>query len=156
MSRRVRLHLGAVALVVLALVSACGGSGSKGASGSPSDPQTRLGTSTPGSQPTEVTVPCKKFAGVAQKITDTQTKLYSGQASDSTLADLAAGLKTVKTGAPSDVKAAVDELLSAFVTARREISKPTAAGTAKLQRMASKLSSDGRTVTSYVLKQCRS
>lgn len=157
MRLRPRLVLGILAVLLLAAVSACGGgSDPKSAASSPSNPITRLGTPGATDDLTEIAVPCTKYSDLARKIVEAQTKLYSGSGAADVISTLVESLQSLKDGAPSDVRAALDDLSSAFEKARSELSAPTDAGKAELQELASKLSSDGQKISAYVVSRCTS
>lgn len=143
-------------IVVLAVsVAACGGGSDPKKAGSDS-PSARLSTAGPTHALTQVAVPCKNFAGVAQRIAEAESKLYSGAASAGSLSTLLAELNTLKNGAPSGVQAALDDLSAAFRTAQSEIAAPTQAGTARLKALAPKLAADGQKISTYIVSKCTS
>jgi hypothetical protein len=149
----VRLRFALLAVVLATVLTACGG-GSGSTSPRGSDPATRLGP-TPTASLTPVTVPCKRYAGIAQEIATAETKLYSaGSGADDALSSLVAELQKLKDGAPADVRSALDDLSSAFATARSELAAPTQAGTAKLKALATRLSADGQKITAYIVSTC--
>ncbi len=140
-------------MVLAAALTACGGGSSPSASKTPANPATRL--TTPAAPLTDVTIPCANFQAAASKIAAAEAKLYSANSGVATLDALAAELGKLKDGAPSDVKAAIDDLVSAFRSAEAVLKNPTAQGQAQLASLGQKLSADGQKITAYVTSKCK-
>ncbi|MFL6022285.1 MAG: hypothetical protein ACJ72O_03025 [Marmoricola sp.] len=145
-----RVRAGILVVVLAASVTACGGGGDDKV---PSAGSTRL--STPKSTPTESVLDCAKYNDTAQKIVRAQQELFSGSHGDTkALDDLKASMDGLKDGAPSNVRAAVDELNQAFDKVQEIMSQPTSEAQQELAEMAPKLSTDGQTITAYIVSQC--
>lgn len=149
-----RLSLGIVALVLAASLSACGSSSGAKASDTATTP---AATGTP-----TVTVPaggsldCAKYVNTASQIAKAEANMFSGSASDfSTALDaLKAEFSALKSGAPSDVQAAIDDLTSALADIAKMRANPTTADQAHLQALATKLPTDGQKISAYIATSC--
>lgn len=149
------------AILVLALVAGLAGCGS-GSNNTSSDTKT---TSTPVTTP-HVTVPtnglghldCAKYAQTSAQISAAAAKMFTGTAADFAAATnlLKTELAGLKDGAPSDVKAAIDDLTSALVDIGKIRANPTTADQAHLQALAGKLPADGQKISAYVAATCNS
>lgn len=132
-------------------LAACGG-GDGADKKKPSAASTRLGT--PSESVTETVLDCDKYSDTAAKIAAAQSELYTSGGADA-LAALKTELDALKDGAPSDVKAAVDELETGFEKVQEIIRNPTSEGQSELAEMAPKLSADGQKVSAYIVSQCK-
>ena len=147
--------MGILALALAASLAAC--------SDDPdSDPPSSRGSESPSSTApgapddplTDVTVDCPEFEGVAQRIADAQTALYSGQGNaDETIADLQAELEGLKEGAPDDVQQALTDMGQAFEAAAKIMRDETPDQT-ELLELAPRLSDASQTITEFVTDQC--
>ena len=146
-------HRAGILSVALAIVLAgCGGGGDDDQK--PSAKETRLGT--PSTSVTETTLDCAKYNDTAQKIVQAQQELFAGSGgSTEALDSLKAQLDALKDGAPGDVKAAIDELETAFEKVQEAIENPTSEAQAELAEMAPKLSADGQKISTYIVSQCK-
>ena len=143
-----RVRAGILVVLLAAALTACGGGGGDK---KPSAVNTRLGT--PSTSATEITLDCAKYADTAQKIVQAQQELYAGSGGSTEALDtLKSLMNSLKKGAPSDVKAAIDELNVAFATVQEN---PTDKTQELLAAMGPKLSADGQKITTYIVSQCK-
>ncbi|RNL80869.1 hypothetical protein EFL95_00315 [Nocardioides marmorisolisilvae] len=142
-------------VVLAAALTGCGGGGDKkDADKTPGAANTRL--STPTSKVTEVTLDCAKYADTAQKIAEAQQELYAGSGGSTEALDtLKSRMDALKDGAPDNVKAAIDELNQAFEKVQQIIANPTTEAQQELAQMGPKLATDGQTITTYIVSQCK-
>jgi len=146
---RLRSAILGVALAIV--LTSCGGGGDDD---EPSAVNTRLGA--PSESVTETTIDCAKFNDTAQKIVRAQQEMFAGSGgSTEALDSLTTQLDALKEGAPGDVKAAIDELESAFEKVHEVIQNPNSEAQAELAEMAPKLSADGQKITTYIVSQCK-
>lgn len=134
-------------LAVLALATGCSGGSDDTPKGAPSPTSAEL---------TEITVPCERFAGTAQRIVDAQTALYDGKDSpeDATAVDaLVRELDALQQDAPADVRRALTDLGEGFRSAQRLLADP-AADSAELAALTPALTEDGQLVTTWIVSQC--
>jgi hypothetical protein len=153
----VRVRFGIIALVLIPVLAACGGTDKKSSDDVSSAGPTKAPSllATPSNPLTEITVPCTKFADAARKIVDAQTKLYSAAgANPGEVTKLVNELNALKDGAPDDVKSALTDLGDAFKAIGQLGSKPTAALQAKVADLAPKLAADGQKITAYITSKC--
>lgn len=103
---------------------------------------------------TEITVDCPEFEGVAQRIADAQTALYSGQGNaDEAIEELQSELEGLKEGAPEDVQEALTDMGRAFGAAA-EILRDQTPDQTELLELAPRLSEASQTITEFVTEQC--
>ena len=153
---RVRAAILAVVLAVLlaGFLTACGGGGDDDSTKTPSGTNTRL--SSPTSKVTQTTLDCDKYADTAQKIAQAQQELYAGSGGSTDALDaLKSEMDALKDGAPDDVKAAIDELNDAYAKVQEIIADPSSQAQSDLASMGPKLASDGQTIATYVVSQCK-
>jgi hypothetical protein len=138
--------------LALAALTACDGSNTKG------HPPTRT-TAPTFPLSSAANIDCPKFAQLSQRITAAQTKIYTpgGSQDDSALRALQADLTGLKDKAPSDVDAAIDDMISAFRTASALLASPTPSSAAgeQLSKLGPRLSADSQKITAYVAKACK-
>ena len=150
-----RVRAGILVVVLAAALTACGGGGDKkDADKTPGGPSTRL--STPTAKVTEVTLDCEKYRDTAQKIAEAQQELYAGSGGSTEALDtLKSRMDALKDGAPDNVKAAIDELNQAFEKVQQIMANPTAEAQQELAQMGPKLATDGQTISTYIVSQCK-
>jgi hypothetical protein len=148
-----RLGAGILAVVLAASLTACGGGGDDDAK-KPTGGSTRLGT--PSTSVTESVLDCDKYRDTSQKILEAQQELFAGSGGSTEALDaLKAQMNALKKGAPSDVKAAVDELNEAFEKVQEIIDNPSSDAQQELATMGPKLSADGEKISTYIVSQCK-
>jgi hypothetical protein len=150
-----RLRAGILGVVLLFALTACGG-GDDEADKKPTGGSTRLGT--PSDDVTESVLDCAKYADTAQEIVEAQQELFAGSGGSTEALDaLKSQMNALKDGAPDNVQAAIDELNEAFEKVQEIIHDPSASAEAQreLQEMGSKLATDGQTITTYIVSQCK-
>jgi hypothetical protein len=154
----VRVRFGIIALVLIPVLAACGGTDKKAGDDPSSAAPTKADPSllaTPTNPLTEITVPCAKFQAAAREIIAAQTKIYSAATGDDgAVTKLVDELNALKDGAPSDVKSALSDLADAFKAIGQLGSRPTAELQAKMTELAPKLSADGQKITAYITSKC--
>ena len=103
---------------------------------------------------TEIAVDCPEFEGVAQRIAEAQTALYSGQDNaDEAVEELQSELEGLKEGAPDDVQQALTDMGKAFGAAA-EILRDQTPDQTELLELAPRLSEASQTITEFVREQC--
>jgi hypothetical protein len=151
---RLRTGILVVALTTVlgSSLTACGGG--DGDKKEPTGGSTRLGT--PSKSVTETVLDCAKYSETAQKIVAAEQELFAGSGGTSDAFDaLKSQLDGLKDGAPASVKAAVDELKTAFEKVEELVKNPDSDAQASLASMGAQLSKDGQTITAYIVSQCR-
>lgn len=105
-----------------------------------------------------IVVHCAKFEATAKKISDAQGALYGTVKGDAHQAveTLATELTALESGAPSDVKSALADMISAFRNAEELLKNPTADNKKTASDLAKKLSADGQKITKYFTTHCGS
>ena len=147
-----RVRAGILVVVLAGSLTACGGGGDK--TDSPTGGSTRLGT--PTTKVTEVALDCAKYADTAQKIAEAQQELFAGSGGSTEALDtLKSRMNALKDGAPDNVKAAIDELNDAFEKVQEIIANPSAEAQQQLAQMGPKLATDGQTISTYIVSQCK-
>jgi hypothetical protein len=100
---------------------------------------------------------CPKLATAAKNISAAQAALYTGGAdSAQAISTLVDELKALQNGAPSDVKAALSDMATAFQAAAEVLQHPTAKNNTQLAELGAKLSADGQKISAYVTSKCGS
>lgn len=152
------LLAGATVVASVASVAGCDGSGRGGGVDS-SPPRTGTHPPTASAPLTSVAnVDCPKFAALAQRITEAQTRIYTpGADTQAALKSLQDDLDALKQHAPGDVDAAIDDMNAAFRSAAGLVTAPsTSAGAADaLSKLAARLSADSQKVGAYVASACK-
>ncbi|MCU1657398.1 MAG: hypothetical protein JWO57_2054 [Pseudonocardiales bacterium] len=114
-------------------------------------------TSSSGSNSRPVSAYCGKLVATATKVTAAQGALYRGGSStQGAITTLVAELKALQDGAPSDVKTALTDMISAFQTAAGVLQHPTAQNQAQITALGTKLSADGQAISAYLTSKCPS
>ena len=104
-------------------------------------------------------VDCPKYAALSQRITDAQTKIYTRRTDvDAALKSLQSDLDSLKAKAPSDVDAAIDDMVAGFRSAATLLATPSPTATdvaERLSKLGPRLSADSQKITAYVTKTCK-
>lgn len=136
-----------------AVLSGCGSSSNTPAAG---------GSTTPTASTPTVSVPvgasfdCAKYVHTSQQISEATAKMFSGSVADFNTAmnALDAEFAGLKDGAPSDVKAALDDMTSVLRDIGNIRAHPTTADQSHLQSLATKLPTDGAKIAAYITTKC--
>ena len=134
--------------------SSHGASAASGASGSPqasasaaSTGGTILGGGASSKVCSELQALQTKLSSAGASLTDpTQAKAYFDA--------VIQALKDAKSGAPANVSAALDDLISAMQSAETALANPSAANTTALEALGTKLEADSATIGTYLEQSC--
>ena len=143
-----RTRAAVLIVLLLAALTACSDDGDK-----PDD-----AAKEPTAKTSDITnLDCTEFASTANKIAEAQQSLYGSDAAQRQAAveTLTSQLKALKSEAPADVDAALDELLEGFTEASSLMDDPAAADTSKIAEMAPALSDAGQRVTAWIASRCK-
>ncbi|MCW2856815.1 MAG: hypothetical protein JWR52_2430 [Marmoricola sp.] len=149
-----RTRFALVIVAIAAVASACGSS-------SPSATGT-TGTTTPAVPTPSISIPagvgldCAKYVHTSQQISQATSKMFTGTVADFTTAMnvLKAEFAALKDGAPSDVKAALDDMTSAMTDIGKIRANPSSADQSHLQTLAQKMPLDGQKIAAYIATKC--
>ncbi len=149
-----RTRFALVIVALAAVASACGGSSS------PSTAPT-TGTTTPVSTPT-ISIPsggnfdCAKYVNTSAQISRAMANSFSGSVADfdTALNALKSEFNAIKDGAPSDVKSAIDDMVSAMTDIGKIRANPSSADASHLQTLAAKMPTDGAKISAYIASKC--
>jgi hypothetical protein len=141
-------HTVTVAALAVAMLGGCT-SGSPGHSKAPSTSHTPTAIATSG----HLTAQCRRLVDVASRVSKAETALYSSGAAGS-IGALQSALRSLAHDVPPNVAAALTELAAGFGTAHQLLADPTDQNKTALTKLAPKLATDARTVSSYIVTTC--
>lgn len=149
-----RTRFALVIVALAAVASACG------SSSSPSSSPT-TGTTTPVSTPS-ISIPsggsfdCAKYVNTSAQISRAMANSFTGSVADfdTELNALKAEFNSFKDGAPSDIKSAVDDMISLMTDIGKIRANPSSADAAHLQSLSAKLPVDGQKIAAYIASKC--
>lgn len=99
---------------------------------------------------------CAKLIRASERLTSAQSDLYGGgTGSRAALRKIVAELNGLRDGAPSQIKAALTDMASAFESAERLVQDPASAASAQLAEVAKRLSGDGKKISAYATSKCK-
>ena len=151
----VRTRMVALVLGATAVVAGCSSS-SKSSSSSSSPGVTSAGSAT------TVAVPAGAASGFCGRLVTTAAQLQniapsagsSPAAYKSALEKVAVAFSALETDAPSDVKAAITDLVAVIRAGENALTDPSAANAQAVQDLQTKLPADTQTITSYLTAHC--
>ena len=131
-----RARTALAALVVLGVSTACSSSSSGGSKNT--DPY------------------CAKLAAVDKRLVSAEQDFFTGGGGGQlALARIVEELQGLQPGSPSDIRAALAELVAAFQRAEPALQHPAEQGRQKLAAAAQVLSTDGKKLSDYVTSKCK-
>ena len=144
------------ALSCVLSLGACTSSNHPGTSGSPSLASGSTGQvlTTSGGAAKPVSPYCAKLRDAGQKLQTAEVQLYTSAGTSTAVSQLETELDALKSGAPSSIRSAIDDLAGAFRTAAQLLAHPTDQNKTALASIGSKLAVDGQKLTAYVTAQC--
>jgi hypothetical protein len=98
---------------------------------------------------------CTQLVAAGQRLVAAESALYStGSGSSTAITKVVGELKTLGTGAPSDIKAALGDMVGAFQDAENVLTHPTSQNQSQLASLGVKLADDGKQISNYVATKC--
>lgn len=98
---------------------------------------------------------CGKLVAASEKLSSVASSLSDPTNAKQAIDNLVTELKALQDGAPSTVSAALSDMINAFQTSEAALTNPSAANSAALQNLGTKLEADGATITNYVTNDCK-
>jgi hypothetical protein len=112
-------------------------------------------TSCTGSGSDGVSPYCAKLIGASKRLTSAQADLYrGGSGGHAALTRIVTELNGLRDGAPSESKAALADMASAFASAEQLVQNPASAASTQLAKVARQLSADGKRISAYATSKC--
>ena len=149
-----------IALVSVASLAACssstkgnGSGGSSASTGGTSAASSSTSAATGGSGGGNATL-CGQLVQVSQELTNASNALSNPATAKQAFENTIKVLQVVGSGAPDNVKSAVNDLIQGLQSAEGAFANPGAPDLSKLQALGPKLSTDAQTIGTYVGSNC--